>query len=110
MHRPRHRLEVTYALLVEQQGEEVRLEQEVAELVEQLGRVAGVGGVGDLVGFLDRVRNDRARSLLSIPRAVTAQTPRQLLQLDERLGERHGASAVVVAVSVAAAGGANPVA
>ena len=36
MHRPRDRLEVTHALLVEEQGEEVRLEQEVAQLVEQL--------------------------------------------------------------------------
>ena len=111
----RHRLEVADTLLLEQEGEEVGLEQEVAELVEQLGGVTGVGGVGDLVGLLDRVRDDRPRRLLPIPGAVAAEAPRQLLQLDERLGERPSApeapaQPVVVAVSVAAAGGANPVA
>ena len=85
---PRDRLEVALPLLLEQQGEEVRLEQQVAELVEQLRRVTGVRGVGDLVGLLDRVRHDRARRLLAIPGAVAAEALRQLLQLDERLGER----------------------
>ena len=73
------------ALLLQQQGEEVDLEEQVAELVEQLLGIARAGGVGDLVGLLDRVRHDRARRLLAIPGAVAAQPPRQLLQLDERL-------------------------
>ena len=80
--------EIAVALLLEQQREEVGLEQEVAELVEELGGVARVGGVGDLVGLFDRVRHDRACGLLAIPGAVAAQALRQLLQLDERLGER----------------------
>ena len=88
VHRAGDRLEVTVPLLLEQEGEEVRLEEEVAELVEQLGRVAGVRGVGDLVGLLDRVGHDRPRRLLPVPGAVAAQALRQLLQLDERLGER----------------------
>ena len=44
---------------VEQQREEVDLEEQVAELVEQLRVVAGERGVRDLVGLLDRVRDDR---------------------------------------------------
>ena len=56
--------------LLEQQREEVDLEQDVAELVDQLGVVATVGGVGELVGLLDRMRNDRTLVLLAIPRAL----------------------------------------
>ena len=44
------------AALLEQQRQEVDLEEHVAELVEQLGVVARVGGVGQLVRLLDRVR------------------------------------------------------
>ena len=113
------RLEVAVPLLLEQQREEVRLEEKVAELVEQLRRVAGVRGVGDLVGLLDRVRHDRARRLLPVPGAVAAQALRQLLQVDERLGERPSPACGTRTLSrwsspswssVAASGGANPVA
>jgi len=48
----------------------VHLEEHVAELVQQLGVVAGVGRVGELVGLLDRVRDDRAGILRAVPRAV----------------------------------------
>ena len=41
VHRAGDRLEVALALLLEQQREEVDLEEQVAELVEQLRRVAG---------------------------------------------------------------------
>ena len=60
------------AALLEQQREEVDLEEHVAELVEQLGVVAGVRGGGQLVGLLDRVRDDRALVLLAVPRALDA--------------------------------------
>ena len=60
------------AALLEQQREEVDLEEDVAELVEQLGVVAPVGGVGQLVGLLERVRDDRALVLLAVPRALDA--------------------------------------
>ena len=68
------RLEIAVALLREEQGEEVDLKQQVAELVEQLRRVGRIGGSGirDLVGLLDRVRDDRQRRLLAVPRAVPA--------------------------------------
>ena len=83
------RLEVAGAALREEQREEVRLEEQVAELVEQLRVVAGERRVGDLVGLLDRVRHDRPLGLLAIPRAVAAQALGQLLELDQRVGERH---------------------
>ena len=71
------------------QREEDALEQEVADLVEQLRLVAGERGVCDLVGLLDRVRHDRARCLLAVPRTFTAKALGQLLELDERVRERH---------------------
>ena len=43
------------------------LQQQVAELVAQVFRVAALDGVGDLVGFLDRVRGDRREGLFEIP-------------------------------------------
>ena len=92
VHGPRHLLEIALALLLQQQREEVDLEEQVAELVEQLGRVARLGGVRDLVGLLDGVRDDRPRRLLAVPGAVAAQAPRQLLQLFERLRERQAAT------------------
>ena len=61
------------AALLEQQRQEVDLEEHVAELVEQLGVVARVRGGGQLVGLLDRVRDDRALVLLAVPRALHAQ-------------------------------------
>ena len=77
--------EVTGAALLEQQREEVDLEEDVAELVEELGVVAGVRGVGELVGLLDRVRDDRALVLLAVPGALAAQAARQLVQPAEGL-------------------------
>ncbi len=79
-------VEVAVALLLEQQRQEVDLEEQVAELVVELGRIVGERRVGDLVGLLDRVRDDRARGLLAIPRALGAQAPGQLPELGERVG------------------------
>ncbi len=69
----RDRGEIAGAALVEEQGEEDRLEEQVAELVEELRVVAGQGGVRDLVRLLDRVRHDRRSRLLAIPGAVAAK-------------------------------------
>ena len=63
-------LEVALSLLFQELREEVRLEEKVAELVEELLRVVGVRCLGDLVCLLDRVRHDRACGLLSVPGAV----------------------------------------
>ena len=88
MDAPRHRLEVACPSLREQEREEVDLEEQVAELVEQLRVVARERRVGDLVGLLDGVRHDRARGLLAVPGAVAAQALGQLLELEERPVER----------------------
>ena len=78
-----HRGEVAGAALLEQQRQEVDLEEHVAELVEQLRVVVAVRGVGELVGLLDGVGDDRARVLRAVPRAVAAQAPRQLVKARE---------------------------
>src|SRR5439155_3762354 len=79
--------EVPLVFFLEQEREEKDLEEEVAQLIEQLGVVALLGCVRDLVGFLDRVRHDRAGRLLAIPRTIPAQPLRELLKLEQRVGE-----------------------
>ena len=46
------------------------LQQQVAELVAQIVQVAARDGVGDLVGFLDRVGRDGRKILLDVPGAA----------------------------------------
>ena len=71
--------------LLAEQRQERRLEEQVAELVEQLRREAGLAhGVGDLVRLLDGVRDDRGRRLRAIPRALAAQQRGQLEQRARR--------------------------
>jgi hypothetical protein len=65
----------------------VDLEEHVAELVAQLGVVAGVGGIGELVGLLDGVRDDRALVLLAIPRALAPQAAGQLVEAGDGGGD-----------------------
>ena len=84
MHVRRDLREVAGPALLEQQRQEVDLEQDVAELVEQLGVVAALRGVGQLVGLLDRVRDDRALVLLAVPRALDAQPARDRVESRER--------------------------
>ena len=76
-----HLAEVAGAAFLQQQRQEVHLEQDVAQLVEQLGVVASMGGVRQLVGLLDGVGNDRALVLLTIPRTLTSQAPGEGVQL-----------------------------
>ena len=83
----RDALELARAAFLEQQRQEVDLEQQVAELVEELGVVARAGRVGDLVRLLDGVRDDRARGLRPVPGTVAPEAPRQLLKVDKGLGE-----------------------
>src|SRR5205823_12968203 len=83
----RDALEIALAALGEQQREEVDLEEEIAELVEQLGVVALLGRIRHFVGLLDRVRHDRARRLLAVPGTIAAQPLRELLELEQRVGE-----------------------
>jgi len=82
--------EVARAALLEQQREEVDLEEHVAELVEQLGVVTLGGGVGELVRLLDRVRDDRALVLFTVPRALRTQATREVVEATQRLGDLAG--------------------
>src|SRR5262249_16937566 len=89
VHRACDGLEIALALLLEQQRQEVHLEEQIAELVEELSRLLGRCRVGDLVRLVGRVRDDRPRGLLSVPRAIASEPARQLLELDERLRKGH---------------------
>jgi hypothetical protein len=82
-----HLGEVARAALLEQQGEEVDLEQHVPQLVEDLAVVVGMHGVGQLVGLLEGVRDDRAGILLAVPGAFAAQPPGQLIEAFQRRGD-----------------------
>jgi hypothetical protein len=75
------------AVLGEEERQEVDLEEQVAELVEQLLRAAARGRVRDLVRLLDGVRDDRARGLLPVPRAVAAEPLGERLKREKGLGE-----------------------
>ena len=66
--------EVAGPALLEQKGEEVDLKEDVTELVEELRVVAGARSLGELVGLLDRVRDDRALVLSAVPGAITAES------------------------------------
>ena len=107
VHRPRHLRQIALAALLEQQREKVDLEEQVAELVEQLRVVSRERRVRDLVGLLDGMRHDRQRRLLTVPGAVSPQALGQPLQIEQRVRERHldahawtGAQPVVVALVV----------
>src|SRR4051794_9265566 len=92
------------AALLEQEGEEVDLEEDVAELVEELRVVIAVRRVSEFVRLLDGVRDDRALVLLAVPRALAAQSPRQVVERFERGGAlSHPAAAAAAAAATAAA-------
>ena len=86
------RAEIARAALLEQQRQEVDLKEDVAELVEQLRVVAGVRGVGELVGLLDGVRDDRALVLLAVPRAFAAQAAGERVEAGDRVADLTGRS------------------
>ena len=106
-----HLLEIARPTLGQELCEEIGLEEQVAELVEQLRVVACEGGIGNLVGLLDRVRHDRLLRLRAVPRAVAAQALGQPLELDQRVvkrGRLRGHYVVaVLAVDVSAAHGSG---
>src|SRR5439155_1309098 len=84
---PRRRCKIPLALLLEREREEVDLEEQVPQLVQELLVVTRECSVRNLVRLLDGVRDDRARGLLAIPRAVAPQPLRQTLELEQGLLE-----------------------
>jgi hypothetical protein len=102
----RNRRQVSLSLLLEDEGEEIDLEEQVPQLIEQLRVVARERGVRDLVRLLDRMRDDRLRRLLAVPRAIAAQALRQALQVEKCVCERQPVvvAGAVVAAAVVASG------
>ena len=67
-----HVAEIEGALLLGHASVESDLEQQVAELVLEVVKIAARDGVGHLVGFLERIRRDRPEVLFEVPGAAGA--------------------------------------
>jgi hypothetical protein len=80
-----HRGQVPLPPLLEKQGEEEDLEEDIAELVDHRRGVVTIRCVGELIRLLDGVRDDRAGVLLAVPRTLAAQSPGDLVEMLERL-------------------------
>src|SRR5207245_7466090 len=61
--------------------------EQVAELVEQLCGVVGERRVRNLVGLLNRVRDDRADRLLAVPGTLAPEPLGQRREVEQRLLE-----------------------
>ena len=90
--------EVACAPLLEQQRQEMDLEEHVAELIEQAAIVAAVGRVGEFVGLLERVRDDRALILLPVPGTLDTQPARDRVEALQRPSDLRAAGAHAVGV------------
>jgi hypothetical protein len=62
-----HRLDIEAPFLLGDHDLEGEMQKEVSQLVYRGGIVARLDRVRDLVGFLDQVGKERARSLLAVP-------------------------------------------
>ena len=47
------------------------LKKQIAELAHEIGEILSLYRIGDLVGFLDRIRCDGVKRLHTIPRTTT---------------------------------------
>ena len=83
---PRDLRPVAVTLLLQQESQERGLEQQVAQLVQELGGIVLLRRLGHLVGLLERVGDDRPGRLLPVPRAVPPQAGSQPHQRDHRVG------------------------
>ena len=98
--RPGRRFEVEGAALARHLCVKYHLEQKIAELVFEMRKIPALDGIGDLVGFLDRVGRDARKGLLAIPRAAVGRA--QPLHDREQLLHRcaHGAGGLGPASSM----------
>ena len=80
------------------------LELEIAQFVLEVGHVVPADGVGNLIGFLDRVRRDRLERLDAVPFAAGFRVAEAAHDLDEigeggsrqnRLGACHSQSPII---------------
>ena len=77
------------SLLLRHPGMEDDLQQEVAKLLAQVIEVTPRNRVGDLIGFLDRVRGDSRKILRQVPRTSTAGSAQRRHDVEE-LGDIAG--------------------
>ena len=88
-----HVAEIEGALLLRHAGVKDDLEQQVAEFVLEVVEIAAGDGVGDLVGFLERVGRDGSEGLLEVPGAAAAGRAQRRHDLDQPgnvAGRLHG--------------------
>ena len=64
------------------------LKQQVAQFLLERRHVIALDGVGDLVGFLDRVRRDRLEGLVDVPGAAVLPVPQPGHDGEEPRGNR----------------------
>ncbi len=72
--RGRDGVEIEPAALFGHAGVKDDLEQQIAQLIPNLLRLAGLDGVRNFVGLLDRVGRDRLEGLLDVPRTAALGT------------------------------------
>jgi hypothetical protein len=65
-----HIIKPKRALLLRHAGVKYHLQQQIAELLAQIGEISALDCVDNLVGFLDRIRGDAREILLQIPWAA----------------------------------------
>ena len=78
-----HVAERERALFLRHAGVKHDLQQQVAQFVLEIGKVAARNGVGDLVGFLDRIRRDGREILRQVPRTAALGRPQRRHDLDQ---------------------------
>src|SRR2546422_8759414 len=71
--RPRHGLRVQLVPLLSDHDLEREVEQQIAQLVAQLGRLAAAQGLIELERFLDQIRAKGVAGLGMVPRAAGSQ-------------------------------------
>ena len=79
-----HVAEGERALLLGHPGMEDHLEQQIAEFVPQIGQIAALDGVHDLIGFLERVGRDRRESPARDPRGSRCPGVRSAAMISRR--------------------------
>src|SRR3954471_20061903 len=66
------------------------LEKKVAKFVPQVGKIAALDRVDDLVGFLQRVRCDRLEGLRQVPRTAAVRCPQRSHKVEKVLNVVRG--------------------
>src|SRR5437867_5205994 len=77
LERPGHGLRVELLPLLSDHDLEREVEQQIAQLVAQLGRLAAAQGLIELEHFLDQIGAQRVAALGMVPRAAGSQVAHQ---------------------------------